>query len=327
MPVDILHLGGPQSSGSLAARLLANGLNVNALRTNDVLGYDEWKAIDRTVLQAYQTRLVGVRDLLARNLRHDIPNGLGKTVLGFQYASDVESAALSMDGVTKSKADRPEVDIAYLPLPLVHFDFSFSIREIEASRNGSMPLDMSMAALAGRKCAEKVEEMLFTGASTYTFGGGSIYGFLDEPQVNTGSLTADWNDSGATGETILTDVRAMKQALLDDYCYGPYGLYVPTNYETALDDDFKANSDKSVRQRVSEISGVEAISVADKLTSDYVVLAQLTADVVRIVEGLPLTTIQWDTEGGMRINFKVMTIQIPQVRHDAAGRSGVAVFH
>jgi len=278
------------------------------------------------VLMAAQERLVGVADIMGRGLTYNIPGGLGKTVLGYQDASDIEDAELRMDGQAPGQRDRAEFDINYLPLPIIFKDFSFSIREIKASRNGNMPLDTTNAELAARKVAEKVEEVLFQGASAYTFGGGTIRGLQDAPQRNQGSLTFNWDDSGAIADrtTILDDVLAMKAALIADYHYGPYGLYVATEYETALDDDFKANSDRTVRERILAVDSLSSVKVADKMTSDQVLMVQLTSDVVRMVQGLPITTVQWETEGGMRVWFKVMTILVPQIRNDQNNRSGVA---
>ena len=323
---EIDFFAGGKAHGSVASRLLANNMDVTSLRTNDTLMYDEWKEIDKVVLQSYLYRLVGVNDLLSRNLNFTIPAGLGKTVLGYQDASDTEDAELNMDGLTRTRRDRPEFDISYLPLPLIHKDFSFSAREIDASRNGQMALDTTMAQLAARRVAEKVEALLFQGASTYTFGGGTIYGYQDEPNRNQGTLTGGWDDSGVSGEEILQDVLDMKQALIDDRCHGPYILYIPSNFETKIDSDFKTYSDKSIRQRILEVNNMADVKVADQLADDNVVLVQLTADVVRMVTGLNITTVQWETEGGMRVNFKVMAIQIPHTRHDQDGRCGIAHF-
>lgn len=311
-----------KAHGSVATRLLANGMNVSSLRTNDVLLYDEWKEIDKAVLKAYQDRLVGTSDLISRGLVYNLGNGLGKTVLGYQDASDIEDAQMSMDGVTRGRKDRPEFDINYLPLPITHADFSFSAREIEASRNGNMPLDTTMAELAARKVAEKIETVLFTGASTYTFGGGVIYGYLDEPNRNTYTITTNWDDSGAIP---LDDVINMKQALINDRCYGPYVLYIPTNWELALDEDHSSYYAITRRERLLKIAGISDIKVADKLTSDYAVLVQMTSDVIRLVNGMNITTVQWDTEGGMQVNFKVMAIQVPQTRHDQSGKCGICI--
>lgn len=324
-------IGGGGSMGPVSQMLLANKLNINAvkqqqmLKLNDLLPYESWKQIDAAVLMAYQQRLVGVADLLARNLVFNIPNGLGVTVLGYQDVSDAEAASMDMDAVNRGRRDRPAYTTSYLPLPVIHADFSFSLRDIEASRRNNMPLDVTQAELAARKCAEKVETTLFTGASTYTFGGGTIYGYLDEPYNEDVTLNAHWNDSAATGSTILEDVRGLKQALITNRCFGPYMLYVPTNFETKLDDDYVSGYPKSIRQRILEVDGILGIKVADFLTSDYVVLVQLTSDVIRIVNGLPITTVQWESEGGFQLNFKVLTIQVPQTRHDQDGRCGIAV--
>ena len=133
-------------------------------------------------------------------------------------------------------------------------------------------------------------------------------------------------DSSTTGTNILDDVRSMKQASIDARHYGPYVLYVPTSYETVLDDDFKAESDKTIRQRILEIGNIMEVKVVDSLTADTCVLVQMTADVVRMVEGLPLTTVEWDTHGGLSTEYKVMTIMVPQIRADQNGNCGVTVL-
>lgn len=312
-----------------AQKLLASGLKVNALRTNATLRKDEWVQYDKAVVEAAQVRMVGVADLMSRGLVYRFGNGLGKTVLEYEDASDMSDAQVSMDGVTRGRNDRVEFDLNYLPLPITHKDWFLNIRVLNASRAGGSNLDTTQAALAARKVSEAVENYLFNGSSTFTYGGGTIYGLTDQTYRNTGTLTVDW--ASATGDQILDDVKNMKQASIDARHFGPWMLYIPTAYETALDDDFKAASDKSIRQRVKEISGIIDIRVADKLTTTstgkkQVVLVQMTADVVRMVEGLPLTNVEWQEQGGMITNYKVMTILVPQVRADQDNRSGVTNY-
>ena len=108
-----------------------------------------------------------------------------------------------------------------------------------------------------------------------------------------------------------------------DHYYGPWMLYVPRASSTKLDGDFKANSDKSIRSRLLEVSGLRGIQVADFLPADNVLLVQMTSDVVALVQGEPLQTVQWDIEGGFGINFKAFMIQVPLIRSDIDGRSGI----
>ena len=53
------------------------------------------------------------------------------------------------------------------------------------------------------------------------------------------------------------------------------------------------------------------------------IMVQMTPDVARAVNGMDITTVQWESVGGMRLNFKVMAIQVPQLRADYDGRCGI----
>jgi len=228
-----------------------------------------------------------------------------------------------MDAATRGQNDRPEYTINYLPLPIVHGDFQLNIRQLNASRTTGQSLDTTIAELKARKVAEKLEEMLFT-ATTFVYGGGTIYSYLNHPNRNTVSLTTgNWDASAKTGAQILTNVRAMKQASIAARYYGPWVIYIPTAYETVLDPDYVSGYTKTIRSRILEVAGIEDIKVIDKLTANNVLMVQMTSDVVRMVTGLPVTTVEWQTEGGMIYHYKVMTIQVPQIRSDASSRSGL----
>jgi YD repeat-containing protein len=313
---------GAAPTGNVAKRLLNSNMNPKALRGNDTLLYDEWKEFDSVVLQASQDRLVGVADLMSRNLVYRT-KGLGAMVLAYQDASDIDDASMDMDGLSRGVNDRPEYDINYLPLPIIHKDFQISSRELAASRAGLQPLDTTNAALAAIKVADYAEQILFQGAGAYTFGGGTIRGYQDHANRNTQTLTQDWDASGKTGAEIFTDVNTMIQAMITDKHYGPYVLYIPTAYETVLNEDYSTQYPRSIKQRLLEISSLQDIKVADKLSANNVVMVSMTQDVVRLVEGLAITTVQWDIEGGMGHNFKVMAILVPQIRKTQEGESGI----
>lgn len=315
--------GGIKGRGSLATSLLANGMNTQGLRTLATLRKDEWKFYDDAVLLAAVQRRIGVADLMQYGLTLNLTNGMGTTVLEYEDMSDITDAEVTMDGRARVSKDRPEFDLNYLPLPLTHKDWDINARVLAASRTRGDALDTTMASLASRKVAEKIEEYLFIGSGGFTYGGGTIYGYMNHPDRNEVDFSADGWELSTGGEGILTDVRAMKAASISAKYYGPWMLYVPTNYETTLDDDFKSSSDKTTRQRLLEIGGILDVKVADKLTASNVVLVQMTPDVVRLVNGMDVTNVEWDEQGGMVLNFKVMAIQVPQIRADQDGNSGI----
>ena len=55
-----------------------------------------------------------------------------------------------------------------------------------------------------------------------------------------------------------------------------------------------------------------------------VLMVQMTPDVARAVVGMDITTVQWESKGGMQVNFKVMGILVPQLREDFNGNCGIA---
>ena len=69
---DFMGSGG----GTVAQRLLANRLDLNTLRpyaemhANATLRKDEWVELDRTMVAAFNERLVGIQDLIDNNLVH-----------------------------------------------------------------------------------------------------------------------------------------------------------------------------------------------------------------------------------------------------------------
>lgn len=283
---------------------------------------DDWKILDEAIVKAAKPRLRAVADLRSRGLQFTIPNGMGKTVLETERMGDINDASISMDGIRQNANDRPEFDLINLPLPIIHKDFQYSARQIQASRTGGSPLDTSTAELASRKVAEMAEKLLLGVASSYAYGGGTIYGYTNMLGRLTKTLTSPAS-SGWTGATLLGEVLDMRQLSQDAYHYGPYMLYTAPAWDKYLDDDFKANSDITLRERIAKIDGIEGITTLDYLTGYAAILVQMTSDVVREVVGMDITTVQWETMGGLQLNFKVMAILVPQLRADINGNTGI----
>jgi hypothetical protein len=177
-----------------------------------------------------------------------------------------------------------------------------------------------MAEQASRKVSEMLENMLFTD-TTYGFGGGTIYSYLNHPHRNLATLGTAWTSD--TAANILTDVFTMKQASITAKHFGPWMLYIPTAYEVLLDKDYDTDGLKTIRQRILAIDGIKGIKVVDTLPAGNVLLVQMTSDVVRLVRGMGIQSVQWDTEGKFVSKFKVLTIAVPQVRADQDGNSGI----
>lgn len=344
------------ATGDVGARLLAANMDVNVLRpyvgrdgrhyvnqtrydnkqqklvnvamplTNAVatLRRDEWMAIDDQIIRAATTRLRLVSDLRGAGLEYRV-NGMSKTVLETTTMTRTGKATLSMDPARMSEGDRPEYTPAYLPLPICHCDFYFNLREIAVSRNGSQPLDTTCVEDAGIAVAEELEQLALGSLPSFTYGGGSVYGALNFPSRVTATLTNPASP-GWTPAVLINEVLAMRKLSFDNKRYGPWVLYVSPNWQLYLDADYSdKKGDNTVRDRILAIEGINDVRQLDFMSGLQIVMVQMTSNNVRMVVGLDLTTIQWDTIGGMRQNFKVMALVVPQWRVDADGHSGVIV--
>lgn len=315
------------SKGVPCIDIFANGKlqSIPMQNADTTLRYDEWKMIDDAVIRAARPRLKAVADLRAGGLTYNLTNGLSKTVLSTERMSDPGSAVVSMDGLREGPNDRPVFDIVNLPLPIIHSDFSISARQLSVSRNGNTPFDTTMSEACGRRVAEEAEKMLLgnsTIADQYAYGGGTIYGYTDFPSRLTYTPTIP-TDSAWDGDTFITDLLAMRQSLYNNYHWGPYRVYVSPSWDRYIDDDYKANSDKTIRNRALEINSIDAIQTLDYLGDYQILMVEMTSMNVREVIGMDITTVQWETRGGMEINFKIMAILVPQLRADKNGRCGI----
>ena len=357
--VDLMGMNGAQ--GEVAGQFISNGrMNVGSMRpffdvktnrsyitiykggnpkdpknystqlvSNATLRRDEWKTLDDAILDVSRYRLGGVQDLIEKNLTYNLGNAMGTTILEWHDVSDAMEAELTMDALSRGKGDRVTFQHNYLPIPIIHVDYEINARVLAASRSLGNPLDTTSAERAARRVLEKMETMLFTD-TTYSFGAkddrnrNSIYSYVNHPDRNIVNLSIPWDNSAITGAGIIQDVLELKQSSLEAYHYGPWMLYIPTEYETALDDDYDATTPgTTIRERIMKISGITGIKVVDTLSDDNILLVQMTKDVVRLVRGMGLSNVEWTTEGKMITKYKVMTIQVPQIRSDQNGKSGI----
>jgi len=282
---------------------------------------DDWIQLDQAIVKAAKPRLKAVADLRGSGLTYNIPNGMGKTILETETQSDITPAIISMDGLRESNTDRPVFELGSLPLPIIHKDFDFSARQVMTSRNGGSPLDTTTAELAGRRVAEMAEQLLLGVASSYAYGGGVVYGYTNFPSRMTKVMTTP---TGSNGGTTVTEILAMRAQAQAAYHYGPYMLYVSPNWDIYLDADYStAKGDNTLRDRIKKIEGITDVRTLDYLTGFTMIMVQMTTDVVREVIGMDITTVQWESKGGMQLNFKVMAILVPQLRADQNSNTGI----
>lgn len=304
------------------------------IRTNApaLLQYDEWKDIDRVVIEAAVLRMRAWGDLLAAGLTHNL-GSIGMTVSLWDRVSDMTPANIDMSAATTGDKDTPAYSPQFVPVPVIHKEFQLELRRLTASRQFGESLDTTAAAIAGRKVGEAAEDMLLNGANIQVtdplLGAGTIYGYTTFPDRNIVDMEATWDSlKGDLGENshIIEDVMAMQTASRLARMYGPWVLYVPKNYEAKLDEDYRgpnSSDTRTVRQRILALSGIQDIRITDFLADDDVILVSMTRDVVDLAIAQGVNTVQWTLTGGMVEEYKVMQVGVPRMKSDYDGRCGI----
>jgi hypothetical protein len=132
--------------------------------------------------------------------------------------------------------------------------------------------------------------------------------------------------TGSNGTTVLSDWLALRDLMYAANFFGPYMVYTSSNWDRYLDDLYSTTepSAGTLRQRLLMIDGIRDIRRLDYLTTDNTVLfVQMDPDVAQAVNGMDLTTVQWESAGGFRLNFKVLAIYVPMLKADYSGNCGI----
>lgn len=182
----------------------------------------------------------------------------------------------------------------------------------------------------------------------------SVYGYTNFPNRLTDTNFYKPTGSGRSGTgwtpaDTLKDVLAALDKLRAQQFYGPFMIYTSNDWDQYMDNDYYLTptaqgvplSNMTLRNRLRQIDGVADVRRLDFLFasaqnpavpgSDYeagpypftLLFVQMTPDVARAVNGMDITTLQWETHGGLKLCFKVMAIQVPQLRADFYGRCGI----
>lgn len=297
---------------------------------------EEWQMMDRQVLLAARSRLSVAQDLMDRNTFGGF-NGMAKMTLEYEAMSDPGHVYIDMDARSSGASDSPLFKLRSLPLPITHVDFTFSERRLAVSRNGGSPLDMTMPEAGARRIGESLEQQTLGTATGMTYGTVStgptahdgtstVYGYTTFPsRLTKTNLTAP---TGTNAATVLAEILAMKDQMTANKFYGPWVIYHSDGWDQYMDNDYYVTSTGApyitLRERLKKIQGIEDVKRADFLTQDYqLIMVQHTADVARMVVGLPITTVQWPEKGGLEQCFKILCIIVPQLRSDYNGNCGI----
>lgn len=302
--------------------------NVVVHNAPSTLMKDEYVYFDDVIVEESRPVMRLVNDIVGAGLTMNIADGMAVTVIQHQTMVASGNATWSMDGLRTAQRDRPLFDLVNHPLPIVHGDFSFGLREILQSRRQGIALDTTQLRETTRVIAEDIEKVTLGSIGSYSYGGGTIYGLTNHPDRIAKVLTNP-TDPGWTPDVTYNEILDMIQSAQDVRFNGPYWLYFSPAWTKYLNMDYSAAyPGVTLRTKLRDLgvgddNNVTVKGKLDFLSGYQIILLQPDRRVVRMINGMALKTVQWESHGGMEINFKVLGIIVPQVRSNASGDNGI----
>jgi len=295
------------------------------LVVNSLLRADEWARLTETVQNEGVSRLNGVAHLTARNLVYQV-NSLGVLSTEWSQVTEMTAADVSMTGQAQAERGRVEFTQVGRPLPIVSKEFMIPTRQLEASRLMGNPLDTIHAGKAARVVAEKLEDMLFNGESNVVFDGYTLYGYTTETNINSDTAANYGGGDWGTVSNIVPTISGMINAAHGDNFFGPFVCYASTTqFNQASLSYYTDGSGQTPAQRIRALDGIDAFYPSDTLTDGYILLVQMTSDVVDWARYTDISVVEWMSADGMVGFFKVMAVAAPRVKSDGASQSGIVL--
>ena len=279
----------------------------NELVENNVLREDSTVEIEEAMVGVARRRLRAVADLRASNLTVNLRD-VGVTSWEYDKIAPVGEATQSMSILNLGDRDLVDVSRTSIPVPVTASQFEMDARLRAAGDRMGTSMSLVNVEEHTRSVAEKLEDTLVNG-SDVVLGTNVLQGYTDFTCRQQASFSnVAWDASGFTGSDAVTDVLALRTLLRDDGFSGPYVLYIPSNFEAVIDEDFKSESDRTTRDRLLAIEGVTDVRVLPTLPDDNVLLVEMSRSVVEMAIGQDLTVVTWDIYGGLGTRWAILGV-------------------
>lgn len=325
----------PKYEKQLITHRMLRGMPCPVINTQ-LLPKDAWIRLDNIIQTAARLRLRAYADLRATNTFGGF-DGMANPILEWERVTDNGEAVTDMDGMTEARNFAPKYELQGMPLPITHADFWLSSRFLAVSRNRGTPADTIRAEMAARRVAELIEQTTIGtqegdqyGDSTGYAHTSKVYGYLTHPdRILKANMPVP---TGSNGAAIRDAFIACRELLYNNKFFGPFMVYASRDYDAYLDGLFSTTEVSAGTLRGNLVGGEKGIQgIRDIRTLDYLDVADhpftliwvdMNRENVEAVNGMEITTIQWESMGGMRLNFKVMAIQVPRIRSRFTGGVG-----
>lgn len=287
--------------------------------------------MDDVVTEVGTQRLAVVAALI-QYAERPLANWWGTTAVQHLKNSEQGRARATMYPGGRGESSQKDRTAVNTPVYAFEEDFDYHERFLEVAAGSGVQLEDESLASALININELAEDFAINGPSVNFGAISTVYGLENAPNSNTGTLSGSnpaWDHASKTGEEILDDYHAMRDALVADRFNGPYVMFVEANYQSPLSKPYSDGVTSAVGIKVRDMLLDEPdlldIFICDMLADDKVFLVDVSRRSCGIYMGQDPT---WLPMGVHRFQheFLALACMVPYFRDDYNGGSGVAEF-
>jgi len=325
--VETINNGEP--SGQVSAALLeqygGTRINLSELRSLQLFPRNLWESFDNVLVETAKEELVGVADLNKRAQLTVNFDAMSAGVYVRDIASGMEDASTGLTPDSRGYAEQLNLATISVPLFVTYKDFLVNARYMAEAARVGLPLRTQMVVEATRSVSRALEYQLFRG--DFMASGATAWGYTTFPQRNLYTITSWLTETPAN---IVQQIDDMVGKSVTNKHFGPWILYLPYAYYSVMNQDYFVNAvygAMTIRQRILQLPGIEDIRFTYQLGSvkEEVVLVEMRSNTVQLINGLPLSVVDWEPAGTPNWThlFKVLTITVPLLVADYNGNCGI----
>lgn len=281
-----------------------------------------WEEWDRELIRVTREELVLFDDLAAAVSR---PMNIGKLITYYGTVGDSGDINISLDGRSKAKRDRPEVDYHGTPLPIIDSTYGFGWREMKAMETEGESLEPVARENSNRRVAEKLESIAKVGDASIVVNGNTLTGVMNDP--NRMTRTTGIVLQTASGAEVLAEFVAFTRVFHDVNIRRGLTVYVDWDDWFVLSyKEFKNEASTTMAQKIQAIEGIERIVPIPNLGANTMVGVIRQRRYIEVLNGMAPVTVPIARHNVHDdYNFMVMASAAVQVKRDHDGNSGLLV--
>lgn len=310
---NIINASESAQAAAKAGKLLTNA--------NGTVRHEDFLVIQDRIVEVRRRKLNGITDLMEAGLSFNV--SLEEQLVGFENVNEFQEAEQEMNPNSYQNNDTVFTE-EFVPNPITHQSFSVPWRQQGFDYKRSLGMSESV-----RQVAEKLENTLFNGNASISvsFGGQAnpIFGYTTHPNRGTGTIS-DWSVV-ANIELIVPEmieqIGAMwsTQGGVENDSVIPY---VANDIWVNLQNDYKADSEKSVLNRLLDIPQIKAIKPAEKLASKAVVLVEMLERTIQLASASDIITVPHIKTNPMAPQvLTTYAAMVQQIKSDSKGNTGI----